>query len=407
MLGYNAMSPGPTLRVRPGDELAVRLTNGLDQPTNLHTHGLRISPQGNSDNPFIRVEPGATFDYSFQIPTDHPAGTFWYHPHHHGTVADQVFGGLFGALIVERPDQSLGIPIAADRILLISDITLSNDGSVAQSGAMERAMGREGELILVNGQHQPAIDATPGVLQCWRIINACVSRVLRLRLQDHAMTEIARDGTYLPAPTSQPQVVLAPGNRCDVIVIPSAGRHQVIAEPFDRGGMGMMMTGGRGVPTAVATMHSDGSPATPPRLPDALPTENSRAGRTRRERRIDFRMSMRGMGSRGMAFTIDGRTFDANRDDQVVRLGDVEEWTITNSTPLAHPFHLHVWPFTVVATSDNTPSSGLLQDVVLIPPQGWARLRIPFTGFAGRSVYHCHILDHEDLGMMATVNVRP
>ena len=114
-LGFNGTSPGPTLRVRPGDELAIRLTNRLDQPTNLHTHGLRVSPQGNSDNPFLRVDPGTSFDYLIRVPTDHPPGTNWYHPHHHGTVADQVSGGLAGALIV---DGGPALPVAADRVLL-------------------------------------------------------------------------------------------------------------------------------------------------------------------------------------------------------------------------------------------------------------------------------------------------
>ena len=113
-----------------------------------------------------------------------------------------------------------------------------------------------------------------------------------------------------------------------------------------------------------------------------------------------------GMGGGGMAaVSVDGRTFDPDRDDQTVGFGSTEEWIVTNTGPLAHPFHLHVWPFTVVATGDGRALSGTPQDVVLIPPQGWVRLRIPFTTFRGRSVYHCHILDHEDHGMMATVAV--
>jgi len=112
-----------------------------------------------------------------------------------------------------------------------------------------------------------------------------------------------------------------------------------------------------------------------------------------------------GMGSGGMAVSIDGRTFDPTRDDQTVTFGSTEEWTVTNTSPLAHPFHLHVWPFTVTSISDGRATTGTPQDVVLIPPRGWVRLRIPFTTFTGRSVYHCHILDHEDAGMMATVLV--
>ena len=107
-----------------------------------------------------------------------------------------------------------------------------------------------------------------------------------------------------------------------------------------------------------------------------------------------------------MSFTIDGRTFDTGRDDQAVQLDTIEEWTVANDSPMHHPFHLHAWPFHVLAASPGTPPTGVRQDVVLIPARGWVRLRIPFTDYPGRSVYHCDILDHEDLGMMATVNVQ-
>ncbi|HEY5155216.1 MAG TPA: multicopper oxidase domain-containing protein, partial [Acidimicrobiales bacterium] len=100
-LTYNGSTPGPTMRVRPGDVLTVTLDNRLDAPTNLHTHGLHVSPGGDSDNIFVMVEPGRQHTYRYEIPADHPSGTFWYHPHHHGLVAPQVFGGLAGAIIVE------------------------------------------------------------------------------------------------------------------------------------------------------------------------------------------------------------------------------------------------------------------------------------------------------------------
>ncbi|MGQ0480386.1 MAG: multicopper oxidase family protein [Pseudonocardia sp.] len=410
-LGFNATSPGPTLRVRPGDELAVRLSNRLDQPTNLHTHGLRVSPQANSDNPFLRVDPGTSFDYLYRIPPEHPAGTYWYHPHHHGMVADQIFGGLAGALIVDPPPgQGPDVPTVEDRVLLVTDTTLDSGGRVVEVGAMDRAMGRQGELVLVNGQHQPAIPAAPGATQRWRIINGCVSRVLVLRLRDHPFVQIAHDGTFLPGPVPRDRVVLAPGNRVDVVVTPEgSGDYPLIAEAVDRGGTGPMMGGDTTTsePLTVATMVIGGTPVTAAALPATLPAEAVPAGPVTGQRQVAFQMGMGGgMGGGGMAFTIDGRTFDPARDDQMITLGAVEEWTITNPSPLAHPFHLHVWPFTVLALSDGTPPVGVPQDVVLIPARGWVRLRIPFTGFSGRSVYHCHILDHEDAGMMATVNVR-
>ncbi|MBW0091939.1 multicopper oxidase family protein [Pseudonocardia sp. KRD-184] len=408
-LGYNVTSPGPTLRVRPGDELAVRLTNRLHEPTNLHTHGLRVSPEGNSDNPFLRVDPGTSFDYLYRIPPDHPAGTYWYHPHHHGMVADQIFGGLAGALLVAPPGPDPDLPVIEDRVLLVTDTTLDGDGGLVEVSTMDRAMGRHGELVLVNGQHQPTIPAAPGATQRWRIVNGCVSRVLPIRLDGHQLVHVAQDGTFLPAPVAADRVTLAPGNRADVIVRPTgSGRFPLIADAADRGGMDSMMGGGAvgSGPVTLATMVTAGAPVTAPPLPTALPAEAPTAGPVTVRRQIAFQMGM-GMGTGGMAFTIDGRTFDPDRDDQTITLGATEEWTVSNPSPLAHPFHLHVWPFTVLESNDATPPTGAPQDVVLVPARGWVRLRIPFTTYSGRSVYHCHILDHEDAGMMATVNVRP
>lgn len=408
-LGFNGGSPGPTLRVRPGDELSVRLTNHLDQPTNLHTHGLRVSPQGNSDNAFLRIDPGASFDYLHRIPADHPSGTNWYHPHHHEMVADQLFGGLAGALIVDGgPDAA----VERDLVLLVTDTTLTAGGDVAAVTQMDRMLGRQGELVLVNGQHQPTITASTGTVQRWRIINGCTSRVLPLRLSGQRPAQIALDGTYLPAPVSPDRIVLSPGNRADLLVrLEQPGRFAFGADGYDRGGPGMGgMMGGTATsePVTLATLVVSGPARPAPALPATLPAEPPFSGAITGRREITFAMGMGGMTGgqgMGMSFTIDGRTFDPRRDDQTVALGSVEEWTITNTSPMAHSFHLHVWPVTVLADSSGSALPGTPQDVVLVPPRGWVRVRIPFTGLPGRSVYHCHILDHEDLGMMATVNV--
>lgn len=409
-LGYNGSSPGPTLRVRPGDEIALRLRNELDQPTNLHTHGLRVSPEGNSDNPFLRIDPGTAFDYRITVPSDHPTGTFWYHPHHHGTVADQLYGGLAGALIVDSDAEP---PVSAGHTVLITDTTLDADGGVVTPDPMQRMAGRQGELLLVNGQHQPVIDAAAGDVQRWRVINACSSRALALRLDDHVLTQIALDGAYLPAPAARDRVLLAPGNRADVLVRPTRpGTYALRAEPDDRGTTAMGMNPGGTATTStttLATLTVTSAETAPAALPATPVPDSTPSGPITGRRQIAFTMGMGGgMGGNGpgMTFAIDGRPYDPDRTDQSVTLGSIEEWTITNPTPMAHPFHLHVWPFEVLATSAGTPPTGTLQDVVLVPARGWVRVRIPFTAQPGRSVYHCHVLDHEDAGMMATVHVR-
>ncbi|MEO3781775.1 multicopper oxidase family protein [Actinocorallia sp. B10E7] len=417
VLGFNGTSPGPTLKVRPGDLLKVRLSNRLDQPTNLHTHGPEVSPAGNSDNPFVVIDPGDDFDYQIRIPDGHPPGTHWYHPHHHGTVADQLFGGLMGALVVDGgPD----LGTSADRILLVSDLTLDGSG-VAAVSPRDRMLGREGELVLVNGARRPVIEAAPGSSERWRVVNTCTSRVLSLRLEGHRLTQLSLDGRFLPAPVELDRLVLAPGNRADLLIRPrEAGRYALITDPYDRGGPGMMGGPGPGPgpgrgrgntpfttdPVTLATLSVSGRATTSSQPPASLPAPSAPAGKTARQRRVAFQMGM-GTGRGMMDFTIDGRSYDPDRDDQVVRLGDVEEWTVVNESPMDHPFHLHVWPVQVMAAGGgDPPAAGVRQDVVLIPARGWVRLRIPFIGLSGRTVYHCHILDHEDLGMMATVDVR-
>ncbi|MFI5611803.1 multicopper oxidase family protein [Amycolatopsis sp. NPDC051903] len=407
--GFNGTSPGPTLRVRPGELLRIRLVNELGQPTNLHTHGLHVSPRDNGDNPFLHIEPGTSFDYEIRVPPDHPTGTFWYHPHHHGTVADQIFAGLAGALLIE------GGPALAhrERVLLVTDTTLDRDGHVVPVDAMTRVLGREGELVLVNGQYQPVIPAAPGTTERWRVINGCTSRVLALRLEGHRLTQVALDGRFLPAPTPRESVVLAPGNRADLLIQPTAtGTYALISEAFSRGSMmaGAMVDRGpvTSSRTVLATLNATGPATTPAPLPRSLPAPAAPADPISRTRRLTFAMGMGmgGVGTGGMTnFTIDGRAFDAGRDDQTIPLGATEEWTVVNTSPMVHPFHLHVWPVHVVADSTGTPPLAVQQDVVLVPAEGWVRLRVAFTDYPGRSVYHCHVLDHEDAGMMATASV--
>ncbi|HSP60460.1 MAG TPA: multicopper oxidase family protein, partial [Ornithinimicrobium sp.] len=245
-MGYNGGVPGPTLRLRPGDLLRIELDNQLDHVTNLHVHGLHVTPEGDGDNVFLEIAPGESHQYEYQLPEDHPAGVYWYHPHHHGSVADQLFAGLYGAIVVEEDD-----PPAVDRerVLVVSDITLSQDGSVVGPSMPERMMGREGELVLVDGQVGPLLSGRAGERERWRVVNACSSRFLSLRLGGEGtdVQVLGRDVGRLVAPVALEEVVLAPGNRLDLLVDLAEGRAELVAVPVDRGQMmGGMMGGGAG-----------------------------------------------------------------------------------------------------------------------------------------------------------------
>ena len=250
----------------------MRLVNRLAEVTNLHVHGLHVSPERNGDNPFVAVEPGSTFDYDYQLPPDHPSGMFWYHPHHHGMVADQIFGGLYGAIIVDKPaGESGSIPITRERVLVISDISLNASGSIRPPSAMARMRGREGDLVLVNGEFAPTMEAHPGERERWRILNACTARYLRLRLDGQRLSLLGIDSGHLVEPRDVEEILLIPGNRADVLVSTVQLTSPLQALPYSRGAV-MGMGGGMGSDppsrsnaesTTLATLHVTGDEATP------------------------------------------------------------------------------------------------------------------------------------------------
>ncbi|GAB3129452.1 multicopper oxidase family protein [Glaciibacter psychrotolerans] len=406
VLSYNGGVPGPTLFVRPGDLLQVTVENRLSTTTNLHVHGLHVSPEGNSDNVFVAIEPGDSFDYAYRLPENHPPGVYWYHPHHHGMVAAQVFGGLYGAIVVE---DTTPIPVTRERVLVISDITLDAEGHIPESSPMDQMMGREGAMVLINGQTSPQLSAAPSERERWRIVNACASRYLKLRLDGQTLQLLGMDSGRFETPRDIEELLLPPGNRADLLVTMAAGTSILRTLPVDRGGTGMMMGGGAassdGADLLTLTVAGESADAAAlEAVPRQLAPRDLRTETVTGRRELTFAMGMgRGMGGGMMSFTIDGKPFDAERVDTLVRAGAIEEWTLTNTSPMDHPIHLHVWPMQLMTPSaDDAP---LWQDVVNVPARSSVRVRIAFEGFTGTTVYHCHILDHEDLGMMGIIEV--
>jgi FtsP/CotA-like multicopper oxidase with cupredoxin domain len=417
-LTYNGTTPGPTLVVRPGDRVRVTLVNELDAPTNLHTHGLYVSPSGDHDNPFVRVASGARHTYHYDITPEQRSLTAWYHPHMHGRVAPQVFGGLVGAIIVRDDlDTDPALAGATERVMVLSDPRIGKTAAVLDASMMQQFQGREGDVVLVNGVGAPFLLAPAGTLEHWRLVNASASRYYRLVLDGLPMTLVGTDGGRLAVPMSVDELRLAPGERAEVLVVPSSeGQYALRTLAVDRGSLGMGAGGDAAIlspPATVATLSVTGTaPAAtlPARLaaPSTLEPGNATG---RRDLVLGMGMGMAGMGSMGggdnrggMAFTIDGKPFDPSVTNIRTRLGRVEDWTISNTSAMDHPFHLHVWPFRVLERSDGAPEPGW-KDTVNVPAGGSVKLRVPFDRVTGRTVYHCHILDHEDLGMMGVIRV--
>lgn len=430
---YNGLLPGPVLEVRPGDAVRLRLHNRLDQPTNLHYHGLHIPPGGTADNVFLSVDPGASQTYAFTLPADHPAGTFYYHPHRHGTVADQVFGGLGGVLIVRGAlDRIPEVAAAREQVLFLKDLPAGGGtAGVMGMGMGGMMLGREGPVLTVNGQVNPELSVPAGGLLRLRIVNGSNARFWRLALEDHPLHLIASDGGALEAPVELQELLLAPGERAEVLVQAnrSAGRYRLLNLPYarvrggmrggmgmgmgTRGGMGMGMGRGPGAgpgPGAgggqqgqetIATLTYAGSVAPLPLPRRLLPVQPlPEPVRTRR-----FALNHGMAPGQGMVFLINGRPYDHHRTDTRVRLGDTEDWEVVNTGVMDHPFHVHINPFQVISRNGTPEPYRAWKDVVLVRPGETVRIRTRFADFAGRTVYHCHILDHEELGMMGNLQI--
>lgn len=386
---YNGVFPAPTLRLIPGDTLEVTLINKLSEPTNLHTHGLHTSPSGNGDNPLLMIEPGQSFSYSFKIPMTQKSGTFWYHPHHHELSAGQVSSGLAGAIIVE--DQLDAIPLitnSSEHILMLADPRIGMTSSVANTSQMDLMHGRSGPNTLVNGILVPTFDAVGGTVERLRIINSCVSQYQTISIPGAQMWKISSDSSRLPKPERTSSVTLTPGQRIEILVAaPKAGTFLLENESQ---------------PLAKLSFKTKTQDVKPASLLPFTPIT-----KVDRRRTITVKGSGMGMMS-GMnheaAFTFDGKAFDPKRIDQAVKFGSVEEWTISNPSSMDHPFHLHAWPFQVANNGHGKTLQGW-HDTVNLPSGGSVKIRIPFVDIKGTTVYHCHILDHEDAGMMGIIKV--
>lgn len=388
LLAYNGGPIGPTLRVRPGDSIAIDFDNQLDEATNLHTHGLLVSPSGRGDNVFVSIPPGERRRYEYELPADHPIGTYWYHPHLHGSVARQTAAGLVGAIVVEPKDESSPFGTVVERTWVLNDPV---PFSVGRSHMVEMH-GRAGSEVAVNGVAAPRFGVISAGRELWRVINASASRRLPFGIDGVAIDVIGLDGHLLATPRTVDGVVLSPGERADVVVkIPDRDEISIFGD----------VDGG---PLAVATPteNTDNTASTGP--VEVTPTSTTRlsADDVTRTRTLRFGAGG-GMMSGGLEFTIDGRTFDPDRVDIATSIGEIEEWTIVNDTAIDHPFHLHVWPFQPV----DGPDAGAWKDTINVAGGESVSIRIAFSERPGRSVFHCHVLDHEDLGMMGVIEVAP
>ncbi|MEU0443145.1 multicopper oxidase domain-containing protein [Streptomyces sp. NPDC006186] len=447
---YNGTLPGPTLRLRPGDTLRLTHVNGLPpnpphtgghnvphhpNSFNVHTHGLHVSPSGLADNVLRAFTPRTAEEADagapepryvsvIDVPPDHPAGTYWYHPHLHGALAEQIAGGMAGVIVVEGDVDEVPEIRAADDIVVCVNELKTKNGKVPSFTSSDWLNG-VASVFTVNGTVNPTLRMRPGQVQRWRLVAATAFSALRLRLtgpdDSLPLHQIAQDGITFAAPVTLTTLDLAMGNRADVLVRAEApGTYELRSN---------------GIPVPLMTVKVVGEPIDPPMpLPATLPQgrpfldENEVAG-PEADREVVFHADPRAFTAPfPAAFRIlgTGATPAADPDgdpvhdtayglydpayvNHTLRLGTVERWTVrTDETVPAHshPFHLHTNPVLLTHRNGVRLDPPVWHDTIALSggrPGESVSFLVKYEDFTGRTIAHCHQLLHEDLGMMQTV----
>ncbi|HET9776121.1 MAG TPA: multicopper oxidase family protein, partial [Gemmatimonadaceae bacterium] len=393
--------PGPTLEVYEGDRVIVHFRNALPEATTIHWHGLHI-PAVMDGSPLHPVPPGASYDYVFTIKAG-TAGTYWYHPHPDVRSGYQIAKGLFGAVIVRARDDPLrGIP---ERLLILSDNRFRADGSVdfaepqSAQGQIDEVNGREGDVLFVNGQLAPTVSIRSGELQRWRVINVAAARVYRLALAGHTLLHVGSDGGLFERPVEAREIEVANSERVELLVRGTGAPGDRVALqtlPYDRYVPQTRPQDWQVARDLLTMVYTTEPPVAPPVVPSMLrrvvPLDSTAATATQVI-----------VLSQGL---INGRMMDMHRVDVHASLGATEIWDIENVVGMDHPFHLHGFQFQVLERGGRPEPFRSWKDVVNVRKHESVRIIVRYDDFPGMWMYHCHILDHEDHGMMGILEVR-
>jgi FtsP/CotA-like multicopper oxidase with cupredoxin domain len=400
---YNGGLPGPLIKTRVGDRLIVHFKNELKEPTTVHWHGVRV-PIEMDGVPGISqpaVKPGESFVYDFVL---RDAGLYWYHPHH--MSAAQVGFGLYGALLVEDPNDGVGV---ADQVtMVLSDIGFDKNGTLdepASGGTAGDVFGREGDHVLLNGRKAPTLRVRAGAPQRWRIVNTARSRFFLLDLQGQKFTVIGTDGGLQERPTTSEVLLITPGERVDVIVAPTGAPNSempVYSMLYNRGYGSVEF---RSIEQVMTLAFSGDTPMVTPPLPaiSRVITPPSAEG----AKTVEFLLGLPPIDSTGHnEFHVNGVPY-AKAKPYLAALGETQLWVIKNDSKWDHPFHLHGFFFMPVDEKGQPLRPMTWKDTVNVPINQTVRVLVKFDERPGTWMFHCHILDHAEIGLMGTVHVGP
>jgi suppressor of ftsI len=429
---FNGKSVAPVIRVSPGDTLKIDYVNDLPphstescaispcmDMTNLHFHGLEVSPHTPQENVIdMLAKPGETLQYVVEIPADHPPGLFWYHTHPHGESHRQVLDGMSGAIVIEGMDRY--VPELRDlreQVLVVrgESIEHSSDAStlLRRVEAQPPSCGSEHEgvdrIFTVNGEVRPTININPGERRFWRIVNASADRYMDLQLDGQKFEVVAMDG--MPLAYHDPR---NPTKVVDHMLVPPAGRMEAIVT-------GPAESLHSALRTLCVDTGADGDPNPEMVLADVRPGPSTPIVKHAINRDLgppeykhtDLRASQTSQPDFVVTFTEDKNGFYINDQKYApesapmtrVRVGSYQHWRILNKTRELHPMHIHQTHFLAFAENGAPLQHPVWLDTVNVPTGGSVDVVMDFTNpiIKGMSVFHCHLLNHEDKGMMAKI----
>jgi FtsP/CotA-like multicopper oxidase with cupredoxin domain len=429
---FNGQPDAPTLRLSPGDQLKITYINDLPTKpaescaitpcmdmTNLHFHGLTVSPAAPQDDVLdMMAMPGQVLRYSVEIPRDHPPGLFWYHTHPHGESHRQVLDGMSGAIVIEGMERyAPQVGRLRERVIVLRGLSIEHDPKAAELRhrveISSKGCGGEAEAVeeifTVNGAVRPGIEIAPKERQFWRMVNASADRYLDLQLDGQTFEIVALDG--MPLAYHEPE---GPTRTTDHLLLAPAGRLEAIVTGPPPGTHGALRTlcvdtGPDGDPNpemVLADLVQRGSDPPPEQVhtidnrpPLYKPIDVEPLKKVAPNFIVTFTEDKNG-------FYINGRKFAPDASPMIsARVGTYQHWRIVNPTRELHPFHIHQVHFLAYAENGVALAHPWWLDTVNVPYGGSVDVVMDFTDpvIRGMSVFHCHLLNHEDKGMMAKI----
>ncbi len=392
--GFNNSFPGPVIKANKGDKLIIKVKNQLPEATIIHWHGVRLqASMDGTDSVQQPIPSGGEFEYRFDVPD---AGSFWYHSHFNETW--QVERGMYGALIVE----DLADPVFDDeKVLMIDDVKLNKANEFKKGNFFERWIerhdGRQGNIVLLNGTSDPVISINAGQVERWRVINASSARYVRVYLDGRPFKIIGTDGGLLEYVHDATEVLMVPGERMDIAVGPFAKGDKFLIRSLGYNRTTFAKT--KDVKIASVNVGKEKTSITS--LPNKL-REIAALAPHHAEINRKIKFSVGASWKHGIDFLVNGKT---HHSDQPVYVNELQVWEVANTSLMDHPFHLHGFFFQVIEENGKPPAYRSWKDSYNLRPKSKIKIAWLPDDRPGEWMYHCHILEHHEAGMMGHFEV--